>query len=156
MKSGKQEHEGASFITWHLLLSPHGEGTQGFTGLGGSAAVDKIKNAIFQQNKKNIIQHALFCELLTFYVALSERITRQFGGTRANWIVINYGTLSSDATGSGAGVYAFLIVAGHVGRTIGTDNTLSSAIRWSVQIIRNARADSLLVYLSTYAIRSAR
>lgn len=44
--SGKQEHEYALFTTSHLLLSPHGDGTQGLTGVGSSAAVGKMKDAI--------------------------------------------------------------------------------------------------------------
>lgn len=48
INSGKQEHEYALFTTSHLLLSPHGDGTQGLMGVGGSAAVEKIKNAIFR------------------------------------------------------------------------------------------------------------
>ena len=34
MNSGKQEHEGESFATWHCAFGPQGDGWQGFIGTG--------------------------------------------------------------------------------------------------------------------------
>lgn len=65
-------------------------------------------------------------------------------------------TLSSNAASSGAGIYTFPIVAGHVGGTVGTDNTLGSTIWRCVQISRETRTDSLVLYLSALAVRPAR
>lgn len=95
-------------------------------------------------------------KLLTSRDALSEGITGQFGGTRTNRIVIDNYTLCSNAACSGAGIYAFPIITGHVGGTVRTDNTLSSTIGWCVQISRKTRTDSLFLYLSTLAVRSTR
>lgn len=97
-----------------------------------------------------------FFKLLTSRDALSEGITGQLGGTRTNRIVINNYTLRSNATCSGAGIYTFPIIAGHVGGTIRTDNTLSSTIGWCVQISRETRTNSLFLYLSTLAVWSTR
>lgn len=91
--------------------------------------------------------------LLTSRNTLSERVASQFGRTRTNRIVINYDTLGSDTARSRAGIYAFLIIASHVGETIGTDNTFGSTIRWCIQISRETRADSLVLYSSTLTIR---
>lgn len=68
--------------------------------------------------------------------------------------MIDYGALGSDTARSGTGVYAFLIIAGHVCGTIGTDNTLGSAIGRCVQVSGYTRADGLLIYLSALAIGS--
>lgn len=70
-------------------------------------------------------------------------------------MIDNY-TLRSNAARSGAGIYAFPIIAGHVSGTVGTDNALSSTIRWCVQISRETRTDSLFLYLSTLTVRATR
>ena len=45
MNSGRQEHEGASLKTWHWALGPHGDGWQGFVGIGSiSVAVHAEDN----------------------------------------------------------------------------------------------------------------
>lgn len=93
-------------------------------------------------------------KLLTSWEALSERVPCQLEGTRTNRIVIDYGTLGSNAARSRAGIYAFLIIASHVGKTVGTNSAFSSAIRWRVQISRETRADSLFLYSSALTIRS--
>lgn len=98
---------------------------------------------------------ANYCfKLLTSWDTLSERVAGQFGGTRANRVVINYDTLGSDTARSRAGIYAFLIIASHVGETVGTDSAFGSAIRWCIQISRETRADSLFLYSSALTIRS--
>lgn len=108
----------------------------------------------------NIIQrlaNTLYAfKLLTSRDALSERITSQLGRTRTNRIVIDNYTLRSNTARSGAGIYTFPIIAGHVGGTIGTDNTLGSTIWWCVQISRETRTDSLFFYPSALAVRSTR
>lgn len=60
--------------------------------------------------------------------------------------------LCPDAAGTWAGVYAFLIVAGHVGRAVGAEDALGSAIWWRAQVARYAGADCLIVYLSALAV----
>lgn len=42
--------------------------------------------------------------------------------------MIDYGALGANTAGSRAGIYALLIVASHVGGTVGADNALRSAI----------------------------
>jgi len=93
-------------------------------------------------------------KLLTSWNALSKRIAGQLGGTRTNRIVIDYSTLGSDATRSRAGIYAFLIIASHVSKTVGANNAFGSTIRWYIQVSRETRADSLFFYLSALTIRS--
>lgn len=95
-------------------------------------------------------------KLLTPRDALSEGITGQFGRTRTDRIVIDHGALRPDAACSGTGIYAFLIIAGHIRGTVGANNALGSAIGRCVQISGDARADRLLVYLSALAVRSTR
>lgn len=93
-------------------------------------------------------------KLLTSWNTLSKGVAGQLGGTRTNRVVINYGTLGSDTTSSRTGVYAFLIIASHVGKTVGTNSAFGSAIRWCVQVSRETRADSLFLYPSALTVRS--
>lgn len=95
-------------------------------------------------------------KLLTSRDALSEGVTGQFGGTRTNRIMIDNYTLRSNAARPEAGIYAFPIIARHVGGTVRTDNTLSSTIRWCVQISRETRTNSLFLYLSALTVRATR
>lgn len=95
-------------------------------------------------------------ELLTSWEALNEGIAGQFGETGTNRIVKDHDALGSDAARPWTGIYALLIVTGHIGGTIGIDGTLGPAVRWHVQVSGDARADGLLVNLSTLAVRSAR
>jgi len=100
--------------------------------------------------------YALLSKSLTSRYALSEGIASQIGKTWTNRIVIDYSTLRSDTTCSAAGVYALLIITGHISGTVGADNAFSSAIRWRIQVSRYTRADGLFVYLSAHTVRSAR
>ena len=61
INSGKQEQEYALFTTSHLLLSPHGDGTQGLMGIGDSIAVRKNKkyNVFLTINTSNTTDQLL-------------------------------------------------------------------------------------------------
>lgn len=53
MKSGKQEHDGESFIPRHTEFGPQGDGWHGFIGLSGSKAINVDDEGFcFYQNNK--------------------------------------------------------------------------------------------------------
>jgi len=89
-------------------------------------------------------------------VTLSERISGQIDGTRANGVVIHGGTFGADAAGPDARILALLLDAGPVGRTFGIEHAFGSAARWSADKVGQTRASFVTVDDLAHGIRSAR
>ena len=52
MQSGKQEHEGESFMTLHSALEPHGEGKHGLMGDLCRDVFSSEKNFVMRETQK--------------------------------------------------------------------------------------------------------
>lgn len=103
----------------------------------------------------NFSQYAFY---LTFNVGstLSERTADEIDGTSANRIVIDDAALGSQAASSETGIYALLIAASFVLRTVRVDDTLGSTCRWITEIALDASTYCLAIYGLTLTVRPAR
>lgn len=69
--------------------------------------------------------------------------------------MVHNDTLGPDATGARTGVDAFLIVAGHVGGAVRTEDALWPTVWRRVPVAGDAGADCLVIYLSALTVGSA-
>lgn len=85
-----------------------------------------------------------------------EGITDQPWSTLARGVVVNHRAQGVEATGSGAGIPATLLLAGQVGRAVGIDGALGAAVGRSAEVGRQATAGGSAVIVAAFRELAAR
>lgn len=114
MKSGRQEQEGESLMTWHWELGPQGEGRHRSIGVGGLSAVIKIRK--FKGQIALIFDRIL--RNLTWPYTLDERIASESQSATTDRVVIDHTALRLPSASSQTGISTLLVIAGFVERTL--------------------------------------
>lgn len=83
--------------------------------------------------------------LTLFSVTSHEGISLKVGGTTANGRVIEDLALCIVGTGTRAGIYALLIFASFIKRTIRANNTFGVAARWRSNVAYATRTDGVTI-----------
>lgn len=86
---------------------------------------------------------------ITVWNASHKWIASMFWSAAANRMVVDNLTNRINATGTRAGIYAFLIRTGLIQLTLRTGNTFWTARGWAAYETWYARANTLSIYLPT-------